>query len=343
MKCLKLYGKYDLRYSNTESSYLNENQVLVKVKSVGICRSDIHYFSEGMIGSIKITEPITPGHEFSGVVELAGKNVTGFKPGDRVAVDPSISCGRCEFCLRGDENLCPDVRFCGTPPIAGALSEFYIADESQLYLLPDNLSYDDGANLEPLGIALHSIKLSKLKDESNIALVGLGPIGLLIMQTLRQVYDKACTGFDKLDWRVNYSEKWSKESVLIETGNILRNKNNFELFNSKFDIVFEAAGSEEAVNFSMELAKPGGKVVLLGISPTENIKINSSLYRRKGLTLIGVRRMNNTYMYAIDLVKTGKISFEGFVTHRYKLEEGARAFKLVENYADNVIKAIIEL
>jgi len=343
MKCLKLYDKHDLRYEDTIIPQIDAQEVLVKVKSIGICRSDVHYFSHGEIGSLIIEDPIIPGHEFSGEVFEIGNKVKNIEAGDRVAIDPSVSCGVCEYCLKGHHNLCPYVKFCGTPPIQGALSEFYVSHPSQLYKLPDSLNYEDGALLEPLGVALHAAKLSKIKPGNKIAILGLGPIGLLLIQLIRSVYKNPVSGFDYLENRISFSKRYDPESSLVIHKNDYKNQSEFLSYESKFDIVFEAAGSEEAVDMAMFLSKPGGKVVLIGISPKENIIINSSQYRRKGLTLIGVRRMNNTYDEAISLVKNNKITFDGLVTHRFPLSMGASAFKLVENYRDGVIKAVFNI
>ncbi len=341
MKCLKLYGKHDLRYEETPDIVIGEDGVLIKTKSVTICRSDIHYYSFGEIGSIGIEKPIIPGHEFSGEVSKIGKNIHNFKVGDRVAVDPSVSCGVCEFCLRGDNNLCPDVKFCGTPPVMGALSEYYAASEKQLFRLPDNFSFEDGALLEPLGVALHAARLAKMKDGQKVAVLGLGPIGLLVVQLASITKKISVHGFDCREERIHFSKRYNLDSVLKIDCFDLKNKAEFQSDLSKFDIVFEAAGSNDAVNLAMQLTKPGGKVILIGIPPEENITINSTLYRRKGLRLIGVRRMKDTYPEAISMINSGKINFDGIITHRFPPSMGAFAFDLVERYGDGVIKAAI--
>ena len=341
MKCLKLYSKHDLRCETINDPIIDDNQILVQVKSVGICRSDIHYYSRGEIGGIKITDPITPGHEFSGQVVKVGKNILTVKIGDRVAVDPSVSCGVCEFCRRGDPNLCAEIKFCGTPPIMGALAEYYVASEIQLFKIPESLTFEDGALLEPLGVALHSVRLAKPKGNQKIAVLGLGSIGLCIVQLAALYPNNKISVFDDIENRVKFAKRYDIELALKIDRNLLKNQCEFQNCFGKFDIVFESAGSSNAVDIAMKLAKPGGKVVMVGISPDEDITISSTEYRRKGLTLIGVRRMKDTYPEAIDLVKNGKISFDGMVTHRFSLEMGASAYSLVEKYEDGVIKAVI--
>jgi L-iditol 2-dehydrogenase len=341
MKCLKLYGEHDLRCENSDQPKINETEVLIEVKSVGICKSDIHYFSFGEIGGTKIDQPLILGHEFSGEIFKVGDKVTKFQIGDRVAVDPAISCEKCEFCKRGDPNLCPDVKFSGTPPTMGALADYYPALVNQLFKIPESFSFDDGALLEPLGVALHSVRLAKIKDKLKIAVLGLGPIGLFVMQLSNISGKNNVSGFDFFESRVKFSEKYNPELALKIDRKSYNYQFNFIKNYSRFDIVFETAGSPHAVDMAMKLAKPGGKVLMVGISPESKITIDSTEYRRKGLKLIGVRRMKDTYPETISLVESGKIKLDGIVTHKFSLEMGAQAFKLVENYDDNVIKAVI--
>jgi len=342
MKCLRLYNRYNIKYEDIPTPKIKNNYVLVNVKSTTICRSDFHYYKLGRIGSIKVTNPIILGHEFSGIIVQKGKNVSGIEVGDRVAIDPSFSCGKCEYCLNGNPNLCIKVKLCGTPPNNGSLAEYYLAHKNQIIKLPDNISFSEGALLEPLGVAIHSIRLAKIKKNNNIAIIGLGPIGILIYKILNLNKKISISGFDILKYRVDFVKKRVNPNSFLLNKSHLKLKNGYKKYVNNFDIVFEAAGTEEAISEALEFVKPGGKVILIGICENDIIMLDSSLYRRKGLTLKGVRRMKNTYPEAIELVKTKKIKVSDLITHSFELKEGINAFKLLENYSDNVIKIEIK-
>jgi len=342
MKCLRLYNIFNLKYDDILIPKIKDNYVLVNVKSTTICRSDFHYYKLGKIGSVKIQKPLILGHEFSGIIVQKGRNVSGIEIGERVAVDPSLSCGTCEYCLNGNPNLCPKVKFCGTPPNNGSLAEYYLAHMDQIIKLPDNISFTEGALLEPLGVAIHSIRLAKIKKNNNIAIIGLGPIGILIYKVLNLNKNISVSGFDILKYRVDFVKKRVNPNSFLLCKSQLKSKKGFKKYLNNFDIVFEAAGTEDAINEALEFAKPGGKIILIGICENDKIMLNSSLYRRKGLTLKGVRRMKNTYPDALELVESKRIEIYDLITHSFELKDGNKAFKLLKNYSDNVIKIEIK-
>ncbi|RKY87742.1 NAD(P)-dependent alcohol dehydrogenase [candidate division KSB1 bacterium] len=343
MKVLRLNKDKKFTISDENIPEAKNNEVLLRIKSVGICASDVHYYRDGRIGPTVITDPIIPGHEFSGEIVENGKDVKELKPGMRVAVDPAIPCGKCEFCIEGNTNLCPEIRFCGTPPTDGALREFVAYPENLVFPLPKTISLDEGAILETLGVCLHSIDLGKIKTAWTAGVIGTGPIGLLIIQLSKLSGLKEIYATDLLDYRLSIARKFGADVTLNPQKENVSEK-ILRLTKSRgVDVVFEAAGSVDTLQQCVEIAKPGGKVIIIGICPEDIIRFKSSTARRKGLTIKLVRRMKNIYPRAISLVEKKLINLKSIITHNFSLYETEKAFKTVKLYENGVIKAIINI
>jgi L-iditol 2-dehydrogenase len=307
---------------------------LVRVTAVTLCGSDLHWFAEGGIGDTRLKNPLVLGHEFAGVVE------SGELRGQRVAVDPAISCGKCEFCLEGNPNLCPFVRFAGDGVYDGALREHIVWPNHCLFPIPAALSDVDGAMLEPLGVAIHSVDLGHIKPGMSIGVFGCGPIGLLTLQVARAAGATRMIATEKLPQRLDAARELGAEvfeaadgqesaAILAATGG------------RGVDVAFEAAGENAAVETAIAVAKRGGRVVLIGIPADDQTTFNASTARRKGLTIKLVRRMKNTYPRAIRLVESGVVDVRSLVTHRFPLAEVDKAFALASRREG--IKVAVEL
>jgi len=318
-------------------------QVLVRVRSVGICGSDVHYYLQGKIGDAIATEPHIMGHEFAGEVAALGEGVQNLAEGQRVAVEPAIPCGQCEMCLEGHPNLCLNIRFMSVPPEPGALAEYVVVDAERCFPLPDCLSAEDGAMLEPLGVALHTMRLAKMLIGDTVAIVGCGAIGLLILQLARASGALFTVATDKLDSRLHLARHLGAAlTVNITQADPTRAVREFT--NGRgVDIAIEAAGEQSAPNQAASLARNGGKLLLVGIPPEDEFTLTASLVRRKGLTIKMVRRMKHTYTRAIALAAAGRVDLRTLVTHRFSLEEVNEAFDLVAHQADDVVRAMVEL
>ena len=180
MRASRLHGIRDLRLEELPRPAPGLGQVLLQVASVGVCGSDVHYYLHGRIGSQVVTNPIIMGHEFSAWIAGLGSGVDGLQTGQLVSVEPGIPCHECEPCQQGHPNLCPNVRFCGTPPIDGVFAEYTVMPAENCFPLPEGMSAVEGAMLEPLGIAIHSADLGHLKAGQTVAVLGAGPILSLI-------------------------------------------------------------------------------------------------------------------------------------------------------------------
>jgi L-iditol 2-dehydrogenase len=307
----------------------------VRVTAVGICGSDLHWLTEGGIGDATLEKPLVLGHEFAGVI------VNGGGSRERVAVDPAVPCEKCEFCQKGHPNLCLDLVFAGHSPDDGALREFMSWPRRHLYPLPESLSNIDGAMLEPLGIAIHTVDLAHLRSGMSVGVFGCGPIGLLIMQVARAAGVTQVIATDKLDHRLEAACSMGA-SVAIKSYGGAENPEVWSATNRcGVDVAFEAAGENEAVETAVYACKPGGKVILVGIPDDDKTTFTASQARRKGLTMKLVRRMKHTYPRAIELVQSGLVDVRSLVTHRFPLERYQDAFSVAEEREG--IKVIIEL
>jgi L-iditol 2-dehydrogenase len=304
-----------------------------------VCGSDLHWFSEAGIGDAQLKHPLVLGHEFAGETQ----------EGQRVAVDPAISCGVCEFCLQGHPNLCSALIFAGHGEQDGALQECIAWDEKSLFPIPDSFTQADGAMLEPLGVAIHSVDLGKLKAGMTVGVFGCGPIGLLIVQLARLAGATNIIATDVLPQRVDAAKSLgAHHAFLAEDSRELEEPalSVVEMIRAAtqgrgVDVVFEAAGEQSAVDAAFSAVLPGGKVILVGIPDNDRTSFNASLARRKGLTIKLVRRMKHTYLRAIDLVSKDLVNVRSLVTHRFPLDQTAEAFRLAARREG--LKVMIEM
>jgi L-iditol 2-dehydrogenase len=343
MRASLLYGIRDLRLGALPLPTPASGEVLLKVASVGVCGSDVHYYLEGRIGDQVATEPIVMGHEFSAWVAGLGTGVEGLEIGQLVAVDPAIHCGECEPCRHGHPNLCPHVRFCGTPPIDGVFREYTCMPAENCFPLPQGFSPAEGAMLEPLGIAIHAVDLAHLRPGYTIAVLGAGPIGLLTAAVARAAGAGEIYVTEPLAHRRQFALDYVADAVLnpddvdvvAEIGRLTGGRG--------VDVAFEAAGAPETPGQAAAVTRPGGKVLLIGIPSDDTTTFTASVIRRKGLTIKLVRRMKHTYPRAIRLVHTGAVDVKSLVTHTFPLERIAEAFEMVAAYDDGVLRAISQL
>jgi L-iditol 2-dehydrogenase len=311
MRVARLHGVRDVRLSDEPPPEPQQGESLVRVEAVGICGSDLHWFEEGGIGDSRLAEPLVAGHEFAGVVEA------GPLEGHRVAVDPAIPCERCDLCREGHSNLCTEVRFAGHGGWDGALRQYLPWPAHRLHPLPDSLDGVDGALLEPLGVAIHSVDLGHVDVGDRVAIVGCGPIGLLLGQVCVAAGATVALAVDPLEHRRAAAARAGAEMVIGP---------DEPWDGPEVDVAFEAAGTDEAVDLALRAARPGARVVLAGIPSGDQTTFSASIARRKGITLVLVRRMKEVYPRALRLVAAGGIDLQSLVTHRFPLDSVAEAF-----------------
>jgi L-iditol 2-dehydrogenase len=317
VKVARLHGAGDVRIHEEDRPAAAAGSSLVKVTAVGVCGSDLHWFTEGAIGDARLGgRPLVLGHEFAGVA------ASGPLDGRRVAVDPAIPDFACEQCLEGNHNLCLHMVFAGHGAQDGGLREYLAWPDRRLHPIPDAISDAGGAVLEPLGVALHAFDLGHVKAASSVAVVGCGPIGLLVVQVARASGARSVIAVDPLPHRRAAAAALGADAVLTpaevtETAGAGAAE--------EVEVAFEAAGTDDAVNIALRLARPGARVILAGIPDGDTTTFSASLARRKGLTLVMVRRMKEMYPRAISLAERGLVDLDAVVSASYPLAAAAEA------------------
>jgi L-iditol 2-dehydrogenase len=320
----RLHGVGDVRVAEEPVRAPGDGESLVRVEAMGLCGSDLHWYAEGGIGTDRLSEPVVPGHEFAGVVE------GGPLDGRRVAVDPAVPCERCELCRAGHQNLCTHVVFAGHGTTDGGLQQYLAWPTEALHPLPDGMDSVTGALLEPLGVALHAADLGHVHVGDEVAVVGCGPIGLLLIQVLRAAGARVALAVEPLAHR--------RAAAVLAGAAVAADPE--EVTDLGVDVAFEAAGNDAAIDLALKVVRPGARVVLVGIPAEERSSFPASIARRKGLTLVMSRRMNVVYPRAIRLVEQGLVEPMSLVSHRFPLAETSRAFDTA--VARSGLKVVVE-
>jgi L-iditol 2-dehydrogenase len=310
VKALRLHGVGDLRLDEEAPPEPGPGELLLRIRAVGLCGSDRHWFAEGAIGDAALTRPLVLGHEFTATVEA------GPRAGERVAVDPAHPCGVCEPCGRGLPHLCLDVRFAGHGTTDGALRDLMAWPEELAFPISERISDDDAPLLEPLGVALHALDLAKARPGTTAGVFGCGPLGLLIVQALHAVGASVAIATDVLPHRIEAAQGLGVGlAAPAGTGS------------PPVDVAFEVAGEDAALDDAIAATRPGGRVVLVGIPSSDRTSFTASVARRKGLTLLVCRRMRPEHLpRAIRLAESGGVDLASLLTARYRLEEWPQAF-----------------
>jgi len=320
-----------------------DTDVIVKVTHVGVCGSDMHLYEEGHIGDNWVDYPFVLGHEGAGIVEELGTGVRHVKPGDRIAIEPAQFCGQCDQCMAGRPHTCRKLVFLGSPgQVAGILSEKIVIPGRCCFPLPDMLSNERACLAEPLSISIWAVDLSGINPGSDIAILGSGPIGMCLLLYARQQGVKNIYVSDKIDNRLEKAEKagagWTGNPDNEDIVDTILKKEPLGL-----DCVFDCCGKQEAMDQAVDLVKPGGKIMIVGIPEFDNWLFPTDKTRRKELCIQNVRRQNDRLKKAIDLIAEGKVDTDQLVTHRFSFPRTNEAFELVNHYRDGVMKALIEL
>lgn len=339
MKSLRLYGPRDLRLVEEAIPQPQPDEALLRVRAATVCHSDIHYYRDGRIGDTVSTVPLVLGHEFSAEVIELPPGTEGLAIGDLVAVEPAVSCGHCRYCREGNPNLCQHLLFAGTPPLDGALREYVTYRPEFLIPLPRGFTAEEGALLEPLGVAIYAWDLGALRVGESVAIVGCGPIGLLVVQLALIGGATQILAVEPLAYRRDMAAKLGAIPFAPED-DLARCAADYTDGHG-VDVAIEVAGTLAAQEEAARMVKRGGTLVLVGIPPEDQLQLTHHLVRRKGLTIHVARRMKHTYPRAIALVQHHMVAVKALATHEFPLALGDQAFRLVENYGDKVIKAII--
>ncbi len=327
MKAARIDQPNQLQIIEMEPQRPAAGELLIQVKASGICGTDIHIFRGEYLGSY----PVIPGHEFAGVVVETGAGVTRFQVGDRVAVEPNIACDNCANCLNNRQNFCLNWQAVGvTRP--GGMAEFVLAPERAVFNI-GSLAFEEGAFVEPLSCVLHGVERAGVELADRVAILGAGPIGSLLLQTIRLRGACEVTLVDKNPARLAAMRDLGAE-VCLDSLDAL--KRDF------YDLVVDATGAVAVMSRTMEFARHGGKVLLFGVPPNgQRLNVEAFPIFRKGLTILSSFTSVRNSLQAVDLLSSGRIRAAGLISHRLPLAEFQYGMELIEAGRDNVRKVMI--
>lgn len=343
MKTAVMLGIGKMGFEEREIPKIKENEVLVKLEYVGICGSDIHYYESGAIGNYVVKPPFVLGHEAAGSIVEIGKAVRDLKVGDRVALEPGKTCGHCEFCKRGQYNLCSDVKFFATPPVDGVFQEYAAHEADLCFKLPAHVSTLEGALLEPLAVGFHAAMQGGAKLGDTAVVMGAGCIGLVTMMALKAAGASTVYVVDIMEKRLQKALELGADGI-INAGNCDVEEKLLELTEGKgCDMTVETAGTQTTTVQAIDITKKGGTVVLVGYSKSGEMTLPVSRAIDKELTFKTVFRYRHMYPVAIKAVAAGKIKLKEIVTDMFLLDEIQKAMDYSVNNRKDIVKAVIKI
>jgi len=315
---------------------IKKDEVLVKIKAVGVCGSDVHYYDKGKIGSFIVKRPLILGHECSGEIVEVGEEVKNLQIGDKVALEPGIPCRRCIYCKTGRYNLCPEIKFMATPPVNGAFVEYVAHPADFVFKLPENVSYEEATLFEPLAVGLYSVVRAKVGFGGKILILGAGPIGLSTLQAAINIGGGRITVADIYDFRLEKAKELGADELINP-----RQTNALDKLGSSFDYVFETAGSVVTTQQTVKLAKNGGKVILVGLPAQEEIEFNTNQIITKELDVLGIFRYANMYPKAIRLAEKGQVNLKTVISKKFSFPKTEEALKFARDNKESSIKTVV--
>jgi L-iditol 2-dehydrogenase len=316
-----LYAPGDLRVEDRAIPEPGRREVLVEIAAVGVCGSDVHYYEHGRIGSFVVREPMVLGHESSGRVVALGPGASRHAVGDRVALEPGVPCGHCRECRAGRYNLCRDVRFFATPPIDGAFANYVTIHEDFAFALPESVSDEAGALMEPLSVAVWACQKAGVTAGDRVLVTGAGPIGLLAVQTARAFGATQITVTDVNPHRLGVAERTGATSTINVADAPLEDSG------LEADALIECSGHPGSLKAGIAALRPAGRAVLVGMGPDEDGVVPLALIQSRELWLTGTFRYANTYPTAIALAASGRVDLEAIITAQYGLEDAEAALR----------------
>ena len=329
MRALVIHAAKDLRIEGRPVEAPGRGQVEVAIEAGGICGSDLHYYNHGGFGTVRLREPMILGHEVAGVVKALGDGVSDLAVGDRVAVSPSRPCNACDYCLRGQQNHCLNMRFYGSampmPHIQGAFRERLIAEAWQCHKVAERVSIGEAAMAEPFAVTLHAVNRAGSLTGKRVLVTGCGPIGALAIIAARAHGAREIVATDVMDTVLNKALEVGADRVI----NVAESPEKLSAYAENkgyFDVQFEASGNERAVRAGLEVLRPRSTLVQLGLGG--DVSIPQNVVVAKEIEMKGTFRFHEEFALAIDLINQGRVDLKPLLTETYPLDDAIRAFEV---------------
>ena len=328
MKAVIIHAAKDLRIEERPDEQPGPGQVEVAIEAGGICGSDLHYYNHGGFGTVRVREPMILGHEVAGTIKALGEGVSGLAVGDRVAVSPSRPCNHCEFCLKGQQNQCLNMRFYGSampmPHIQGAFRQRLVAEAYQCHKVRDGVSIHEAAMAEPFAVTLHGVNRAGALTDKRVLVTGCGPIGALAIIAARAHGAREIVATDIMDAVLQKALAIGADRVI----NVASDPDALSAYLANkgyFDVQFEASGNERAVRSGLEALKPRSTVVQLGLGG--DVSIPQNMVVAKEIEMKGTFRFHEEFGLAVDFINQRRVDLKPLLTGTFPLEEAVAAFE----------------
>src|ERR1035438_946943 len=340
MRVAELIAPLTFRITDIPIENPGPGEVQVRIEAVGVCGSDLHAYSEGAVGSTPNVYPMVLGHEPAGRIVKTGAGVTGLTADDRGTLEPALYCYHCEFCLRGQHNVCANLRFLSNPYHPGFFRELVNLPVANFCPIPTGMSFDEATLVEPLAVALHSVRLASIRPGESVVVIGAGPIGLLTIAALRAAKAGRIWSVEPLAHRRELARGFGADAVM-EPGEAVE-----EILRATgqrgVDCAIDCAAKEDTTGQAVQLTRNAGRVALTGIHSTPLVGLDASAMRRKELTLFNVRRSNHETEEALELLHAHAEGGAPLLTHTRDIERIDEAFAIASQYRDGVGKMIVK-
>lgn len=343
MKAAYLMGAMHMEVQDgVKKPRVEPGKVVVKLEYCGVCGSDVHFYKDGGCGDIKSPDRFILGHEVAGTVVEVADDVVGLRPGDRVALEPGYPCGKCRLCRTGHYNLCKGVRFFADPPTNGALQEYVVHPADMCFKLPDNVSSMEGALVEPLAVGLYATQQGGVSLGDGIVILGCGCIGLVTLMSAKARGASKIVAVDLYPKRLEVARRLGATEVIDASKEDVEARVKGLFDGDGADIVLETAGSTRTIQQTPFLARRGGTIVLVGMSPKATVEFNFQQVMMKELQIRSVFRYRNLYPTAIAAISSGSVDVKQIVSDEFSFDESDLAFRTSVEQAANMVKAVIK-
>jgi len=342
MKAALLYGPKDLRIEEQDIPTMGDSEVLLRVRRVGVCGSDLHFYETGRSGSYVVTTPLVLGHEFSGIVADTGDAVKNLSKGDRVVVEPGFPCYRCEYCRKGRYNLCPNLVFCGVPNVHGALREYTVAPSDFVYPIPEQMSFEEGAMIEPLAVGLYAVQRAGVNPGDRVTVLGGGPIGLLTLEAALALGAAEVYMTDHHDIRLEVAKELGATACINTHKQNAVEEIHRLTGGEKVDVVIEAVGAPATIQEAFKIVSPGGTIVVVGAFAQSEISTEIGKLAENEVEVKGARLYPRIFKGAIALASKKAVRLMPLISKTFDFNRVEEAFEAARN-KDETIKVQVRM